>query len=243
MRKIDDYPREQLISITDQQYGLNVLAVMPETITIGVGSEIGSPFASYATEGPASNFLALATGSSQKIGITTKKLFMGPDQPDVTIDLKFVAYYSALEEVLIPCLKLMLMSAGEERSLIDDLKKIAKPLKALEQSQKILVEQITKTLGADYVPTSDLISYLRAPGLQMIKFGSFMTIKNNYISNVSVTFGNVLDFENIPMEATASITITPQDPWTKNTLLGMFSKQIQDPELNKTRRSVQDRNV
>ena len=223
------------------QYGLNVIAPIPETLSIGVGSEIGSPFASYATEGNASNLLALATDSSQKIGITTKKLFMGPDQPDITLDLKFSAYYSAAEEVLLPCIKLMLMAAGEERSLIDDLKKLAKPLKALERAQTILVENITKAVGADNVPTSELISYLRAPGLTIIKFGEFFTIKDNYISNVNVTFSNVLDYDNIPMEAIVSVTITPQNPWTKNTLIGAFARQVSDPETSRVANDIQNR--
>jgi hypothetical protein len=239
--KISEYPRSQLISINDTQYGLNVLAPLPETISMGVGSEIGSPFASYATEGNSANLLALATDSSQKIGITTKKLFMGPDQPDLSLDLKFTAYYDATEEVLVPAIKLMMMAAGEERSLIDDLKKLAKPLQAFERAQTILVENITKAVGADFVPTSDLISYLRAPGLTIIKFGTFFTIKDNYISNTQVQFSNVLDNNGIPMEAIVSITITPQDPWTKNTLIGSFAREIADPEIGRVRGDIEDR--
>jgi hypothetical protein len=231
--KVSDYPREQVISITDSTYGLNVLAPLPETLSIGAGSEIGSPFSSYATEGNASNILALATDSSQKIGITTKKLFMGPDQPDITLDLKFETYYSAFEEVILPCARLLFMATGEQRNLLEDLKNssLGKQLDFFQKSEQFTAEVAGAVTGGDVVLTQDLISYLRAPGLTRIKFGRYFQIDNNYISNVSINFSNVLDYDYLPMEATASITITPQDPWVKNTLVSAFKGILVEPDL------------
>lgn len=219
----------QLITFHDTSYKLVVKAPLPESFNIGAGSEINSPFASFASDGTAASLLALTTGASSRIGITTKKLFMGPDQPDISVDLKFEAYYSAYEEVLIPCIKLLLMSTGDERDLLKDtgLKSVLQSItEKLQSSAQVDESDVSKTIKTDNVGTDDLINYLKTPSALKVKFGNVLTVYNAFLSSVSVNFSNVLDHNFLPMEATVSVTITPQDPFTKKTLIGSFKDRI-----------------
>ena len=54
----ESYDEGQLIRIIDSAYGLSVIAAMPETYSIGAGSEITSPFSSFAADGTASAVVA-----------------------------------------------------------------------------------------------------------------------------------------------------------------------------------------
>lgn len=224
--ELDD---RQLVTFHDTVYKMIVKAPLPETVNIGAGSEINSPFANFASDGTAASLLALTTGASSRIGITTKKLFMGPDQPDISIDLKFEAYYSAYEEVLMPCIKLLLMSTGDERDLLKDtgLKSYLQSITGgLQDKAKASVGDVAKTVKTDNVSTDDLINYLKTPTAIKVRFGNILTVYNAFVSNVNVSFSNVLDNNFLPMEATASVTLTPQDPFTKKTLVGSFKDRI-----------------
>jgi len=214
----------QLIHFIDSVHGLTVFANMPETMTVGVASDIGSPFAGYASEGTAAKVLALSTGASSKIGIVTKKLFMGVDQPDISLDIKFEAYYSALDEVLVPAIKLMLIGTAEEKNLEDSIRNI---IKLIEGGGEVVAELTAKITKTDRVDTDKLINYLKTPATIKVKFGEIFTIRNAFLSSVSVSFSNVLDSDFLPMEATVSVTITPQDPFTKNEVVTMFKKRLQ----------------
>ena len=221
---VNENDDKQLIHIIDPIHKMTVQANMPETMTVGVGSDIGSPFAGYASEGTAAKVLALSTGASSKIGIVTKRLFMGIDQPDISLDLKFEAYYSAFDEVLIPAVKLMLMATSEEKNLEGAIRKI---LKGLEKAETIGGDALASLNDTKRVDTDKLINYIKTPAVCKIKFGDIFTVRNAFLSNVSVSFSNVLDSDFVPMEATVSITITPQDPFTKNEVVTMFKKQLQ----------------
>lgn len=213
----------QLIQFVDLTHGTTVNALMPETMTMGVGSDIGSPFAGYASEGTAAKVLALTTGASSKIGIVTKKLFMGVDQPDITLDLKFDSYYSAYDEVLVPVIKLLLIATAEEKNLAKSVQKIIKTLEFGDEAVSELISNISKR----DIDSDKLINYLKTPSTCKIIFGDIFTVRNAFLSNVSVSFSSILDSEFIPVEAMVSVTITPQDPFTKNEIVTMFKKRLQ----------------
>lgn len=219
----------QLIHFIDSIHGITVFANMPETMTVGVGSDIGSPFAGYASEGTAAKVLALTTGASSKIGIVTKKLFMGVDQPDISIDVKFEAYYSALDEVLVPVVKLMLIATAEEKNLEESIKGV---LKFIDGGEGAIAELTAKATKRTY-DTDKLINYLKTPATIKVKFGEIFTVRNAFLSSVSVSFSNVLDSDFLPMEATVSLTITPQDPFTKNEVVAMFKNRINRTQKSK----------
>lgn len=221
---VSENDKRQLIHFIDGRNGTTVLANMPETMTIGVGSDIGSPFAGYASEGTAAKVLALTTGASNKVGVVTQRLFMGVDQPDINVDIKFEAYYSAYDEVLLPCIKLMLMATAEKHSLEDAVRKA---IKFIEAGDSIYAETIAKIKQSERLDTDNFINYLRSPATCKVMFGDIFTIQKCFLANVSVSYSNVLDNDFVPMEATVSITLTPQDPFTKNSVVTMFKNRLQ----------------
>lgn len=226
--RIDQLEQGQKIIIMDKLYNLDVSAPLPENYGFGIGADISSPFASYATEGVASKVLALSAGASQKIGITTKKLFMGPEQPDLSVDLKFDAYYSALEEVVLPTIKLGLMASGEQKGLKEDLKVLADKAFESFDAAGAVVAAVVDVIDVieQKALESDLISYLKSPSTVYVKFGDVFELTNAFISNINITYSNVLDSNFLPMEATVNLTLTPQDPFTKSTIGGMFFNKL-----------------
>lgn len=215
------YSKGQKVRILDRRYHVEVEAHLPERFSLSVGSDITSPFATYATEGPAAKALALMTGVSNKIGITTTKLFMGPDQPDISLDLKFEAYYSALNEVLLPTFNLMMMSVGTEEDFGEEAEKLVEFIRNMGELEDAVLNFILKD-KSKAKDAGELIRYMRTPGTCRVILGDTFTLDNVYLSNVNVTYSNVLDSNFIPMSAEANITITPQNPFSKNTLVRSF---------------------
>jgi len=217
----DRTEKGQRIFINDKTYGMHVTAPLPESFGIGVGSEIGSPFSGFASDGSAAKILALTTGTSNRIGIITKKLFMGADQPDIAIDLKFDAFYSGFDEVVLPCFKLMHMAVGTSEKTVDTVLEKLREFASLE----VAVDQIHSSITGNKTASSisDLIQYIRTPGLVSVRFGNTFKLSECFLSNVNINFSNVLDSEFFPMSATASVTITPQDPLVKDRLIDSFS--------------------
>jgi len=220
---VESNDERQLIRIVDSKYGMVVHAVMPETMTIGVGADINSPFASFSSDGIASKVIALSSGASSKIGITTKRLFMGPDQPDISLDLKFQTYYSSYDEVLVPSLKLLLMGTGEERNIPKDF---IDATKGFQKFNEVAADTLGKLSKGEKEKTTDLINYLVAPSALKVHFGDIFSLRNCLLSNVNVSFSNILDNDFLPMESSVSITLTPQDPLTKNEIMTAFKRRL-----------------
>lgn len=166
------------IIINDVVYAMRVQAPLPESYGVSTSSEIGSPFAQYATEGTISKVLALS-GSSTKIGILTRKLFLAPDQPDISFDMTFNAYDSAYRDVLIPVYRLLLMSAADEGTW-DDIVAQAKQdntaLAAIQGAEEALSFGLSAA-GGDSKIITNLIRYVRSPGLCNVRIGNVFTLK------------------------------------------------------------------
>lgn len=211
-KHVDEIPSKHLIVIRNKKNYI-VKAPMPDNFTIGAGGEVTSPFSGFAADGTAASIVSLYTGASQKTGLLTRRLWMGPDQPDISITLNFEAYYSAFDEVIEPTFKLMLMSTGDEEK---PLKESPELLAAVEQTG-IISEQRTKDL-------TDLVSFLRAPDEVVILVGDYLRIRDAIISSVSVSYSNVLDAAGLPMSAEASVTLTPSSPFTQSEVDRMFTR-------------------
>lgn len=221
------YDNKQLIKFIDTEYALSVVAPLPETFSVSAGSEITSPFSSFAADGVAASGVALVGGVSSKIGVTTKKLFMGPDSQDFTVDLKFETYYSAYDEVLVPCIKLLFMATGEERGITEATTSAIKSgLKTLQDNNVIEDNDIANIIGGGSREADSLIRILTTPTPLKVIFGNVFHLHKTYISNVNVSFSNVLDADFIPMEATVSVTLTPQDPLTKTSIGHFFHDRL-----------------
>ena len=191
-------------------------APLPESFGVGIGAEISSPFSGYAAEGTLANLASNFLKVSSKTGLITKKLYLGPDQPDINLDLKFEAYYSGLEEVIMPVMNLQLMAAGYNGTLTE----------ALEKADQTLSDKFLATLndatGGNNANVTDLVRYIEAPGLITIIVGGVYVLRNVFISSIQPSFSNVLDADDYPMSAEVSISITPQDPLTKGDIAKMY---------------------
>lgn len=205
---------------------LKVVGHLPEEFSIAVGSEISSPFANFAREGTAAKMLAYFTGISNKVGVTTTKLFMGPEQPDLSLDIEFVAYYNATTEVLAPCIKLLTMAAPTAKDGFKQVKRLLRKLSVIEDTTIDTASSFAGINRATDGNRDDLIKYLKTPSTCTISFGDTFQLDSVYLSNVSVTFSSVLDNNNIPMRATASLTITPSEPLNKGSLARAFDYKI-----------------
>jgi hypothetical protein len=223
----EKYDERQLIQFIDAEYGLTVVAALPETYSISSGSEIGSPFSSLAADGMAASVVSLTAGMSSKIGVTTKRIFMGPDAQDINVDVKFEAYYSAYDEVLVPCVKLLFMATGEESGLTKEVTTAIKAgLSGLQNGNIIKDDNLSEMIGSGNKDVDSFIKVLSTPTPLRIMFGNVFHLHNTYISNANITFSNVLDNDFIPMEATVSLTLTPQDPFTKKSIAHYFGDTI-----------------
>lgn len=193
----------RLVTITNGVY--QVIAHVPESFTLGVGSEISAPFSGFTSNGVVASGAAML-GYSSRSGIATRKTYMGPDQPDISLELEFEAYYSAYEEVMKPTYNLMMMASGSEKGLERELN---------EQGV------VSSNLG-----TGDFIKFLRTPGTCSAEIGNILTLDNVYLGDVSITYGTVLDSEGYPMEAQASVTLVPQSPLTKGRIKHAFGNRF-----------------
>jgi len=215
----------------------NVYGHLPEEFGFSVGSEIGTPFAGFASDGNVSKVLYLTTGSSAKTGVITKKLFMGPEQSEINFDMKFDAYYSGFHEVVEPIVRLMVFSVGHQKSIAE----IGQQLSSLFALGNPVVSILEETsLDKENKPT---FSFMQGPGLCRIRFGRVFKMNNVYLASVEPNFSNSLDNEGYPLSATVSINGQLQEPMTKEELVNGFSRtkeRIFISEDERDRRSFGD---
>lgn len=196
--------------------GYRVEAALPDQFGVGVGADISSPFAGFASGGNAANLLATYTGVTAKVGLFVKKIYLGPDQPDFSMDLRFEAYYSAYDEVVLPVGTLMMMTAGTKNTAKNEIEKFNARNVDNAQQGGIKDERLAQL--------TSFITYLQSPGSVSVLFGEFLTVRNCLISAVNPSWGNVLDAAGNPMYADVSITFTLEEPLTTGTIATMFNK-------------------
>lgn len=204
-KHLEKYEDGELILFVDGTQGVRVRAHMPENISFGVGSRFTDPFARYSNDG---TLHALFTEFSQKslnTGFVTKKVFTGPEQPDITLDIKFEAFYDAYEEVVAPVRELMKMSTGVNEDVVN-----------------LLDEEGKKQLNEKVANAASELTFIKAPKKYTIKIGKLARMPNVYISAVNVNFSSVLDYNHFPMSADVSVTLIPETPYTQAEVLYMF---------------------
>lgn len=233
------------IEFHDRGFGWRVKAPLPENYGYTVGSEIGTPFSGYATDGTISKLMALQFGVSSRIGLVTQKIYQGPEPTEVTFDLNFNAYYSARHEVVAPVIKLMMMSVGQEKNLEETSREVAENIRSYttlgeEQLGNFLDASgdVESTLESQSSSAAQLIRFMRTPSTVTVRVGNIFTLVNAYLSNVQPQFTNVLDFEYMPMSATCSVTLELANPMTKLRLSRAFgdafrgSTEQGEPDVN-----------
>lgn len=125
---LDETPTKHKIIITRFNEDGNstvVQSALPDNFGFTVGSEFGTPFDTtsisqmlqkvsifrkYDTQ-TLNKFTAKAN-VGQKLAFTMDKGFLNPQPTEISFEMEFNAYYSAMEEVLLPMIRLLHISLG-----------------------------------------------------------------------------------------------------------------------------------
>lgn len=209
-----------------------VEAPLPESFGMTVGSEYSTPFDLGGVGGMLSKFLAIS-GISQKMGVSMKNMFTNPEHTEISFDLEFHAYYSALNEVVGPVVALAKMALGDkltldkvEETLGGISNRIGGALGLIEDGggNFSLPPEIKDNEGAS--KAMEIIGFISGPETVIIKFGSVYTLSRVYVSSVNFNFSNVVDTDGMPMSATCSVTITPEEFPTAKRIQQYFENEI-----------------
>lgn len=202
--------------------GAYVEAHLPETYGLSTGSEISTPFSSYVTGGVTGKALA-AIGVSTATGVKTRKMFTGSTNPDINVELKFEAFYSAYSEVIKPVKALMLMSVGVAEPVPEPIVNI------VEKAGRVAATG-AKGLGAEDAdaPSKEKIRqslhYFKSSPYVRCAFGKSFVIEKAYISSINVRFGRDLDYDYSPLSADVTLTITPVTPLDRDRVKKLFGE-------------------
>lgn len=212
-----------------------VIGHLPDGFGFSVGSEIGTPFAGFASDGNVAKILYLTTNSSAKAGLITKKMFMGPEQSEISFDMEFQAYYSGFDEVIDPIVRLMMFSTGHQKEIGEIAGEAANNY--LNISGKA-AEISASFLGDGEEINRPKFAFMQGPGICTIQFGKVMKLRNVYLSSVTPTFSNSLDNEGYPLSGSVSISGQLEQPMTKDQLASTFQKGRQRIFLSENDRNV-----
>lgn len=239
---------QQRMQQLDQKFKVSLIqgqtvveAPLPETFGMTVGSEFSTPFDMGGIGGLLSKFLALG-GISQKFGVSMKNMFTNPEPTEISFDLEFDAYYSALEEVLAPVIALAKMSLGDKIDSTDAARKkvedIANDLGITDALQTFGLIDPDGGGGSSFIPEGnepaeaaaskaiDILGFVSGPEPCIIRFGNIYTLSRVYVTSVGFRFSNVVDTNGFPMSATASVTVIPEMFPTASQLEKYFKHEL-----------------
>lgn len=230
----------EVSSILDRGSGqsdkrLRVLSPLPENFGFTVGSEFTSPFDANFVSGAMQKAFATA-GVSQKMGVSTKKMYANPEPTEISFDMQFEAYEDAFFDVYVPVIYMMAMAIGRQLSLPDAGKiideDIVQPLGRRLGRDMPSVEQVFSDDENQVVDTAGrvfgFLSFVAGPPITRIRFGNVVTFRNAYITSVAPSFSNIMDKDGMPMSATVSVTaILEEDPTINDdNFRGLFNRGI-----------------
>lgn len=206
-----------------------VVSHLPESFGFGVGSRYSDPFAKFTHDDTIHALFTVATGRSLNAAVMTKKVFVGPEQPDITLELKFEAYHSAEEEVLKPVQQLMLMATGTEAGTIGEIAQTGAAGSALANGAMSIAnagDGLGSSLGitkeGQIVNAAKSIKLSHAPSAYTVYIGNTVRIPQVYLQNVHVNFSNTLDHRHIPMAADVTVTLVPERPLMNANVMDLF---------------------
>ena len=204
----------ELIAFFEPKGGTpKVIAHLPDSVSFGVASRFTDPFSKFSSDGTLHALFTNFTGKSLNTGMVTKKVYTGPEQPDITLELSFEAYYDAAEEVVAPVRELMLMAVGANQSTL------SAALSAAGVSEQQMDEQEKEIVNA-----ARELTLINSPEKITIRVGRTLRLPHVYIGNVNATFSNVLDYNRLPTAAQVSLTLIPELPYTQGEILYIFGQ-------------------
>lgn len=188
---------------------LQVEAHLPENFAIGIGGEVSTPFSSFITDNTVTNLFKLG-GTTFKTGFFTRKVYVGPETPDITFEVKFDTFYNAYDEVIVPVEKLMAFAAGIDKSVLS---------LGYNQDEEGNINVFTETTN-EHSQRIDVGSYLNEPPICRVKIGDFIILPNGFITGVEPRFSNIMDSNGYPISADVSVTISLIEPLTAKHIIG-----------------------
>lgn len=202
-------------------------APLPESFGFSSGSQFGSPFASYSSSGLIAQLGAL-TGFSNQYGLFTQKFYEGPQDSQVSFEMKFDTWEDSATDVILPVMYLMIFSTGSKRNKLSEAQNVlAKAAQYVPLTIANFANEafgLTKTAGDKLNSTDfkDIFYMLHTPPEMSIRFGDAYTLSGMFLSNVSLQFSNVLDHNYLPMSCTASVTADFKNPLTQGDVKTTF---------------------
>jgi hypothetical protein len=202
---------------------VQVEAPLPEQYGLSLGNEISAPFGAYALSNDLIRVMALY-GISTSVGMTTTKFFTGLQQPDISTELQFRAYHSAMDDVVAPVIALAYMASGifmdtaatqkiggkiSITGIITDI------LNEIGTGVDLLTDLVKAPPPLPHVSENSIKQIFRlvkGPSTVDVRFGNVFSLSQCYISSFSVNFSNELDYEDMPTSADVSLTLTPKVP-------------------------------
>lgn len=210
---ITQYDREEGSTINE------IEAALPDAFGISVGSVFTDPFNANVTNDSTAEKAAAFLNVSRKIGArVTSVFYSGPEPTEMSIELEFNAFYSAVEEVVVPCMSLMLMAVGRQY----DYRKLKGQFTgAVGNYVDRYIQVIEESNQSGFAEEVGLIV---GPSPVRVKFGKTLYLDAAYIATASPSFSNVLDNQFMPMSATCAITVKIQRNPVYDEIRKMFGR-------------------
>lgn len=234
-QKVQELDRGQKIQIRasgGKGSSLIVESPLPDSFGYSSGSQFGSPFASYSSSGLVAQ-IGAATGFSDKFGLFTEKFYEGPQENQISFEMKFDTWENSEQDVIQPSMFLMILSTGYSTSKISS--KIETDFKFLKNAATFTLEGIvggSKALHnnvSSSIPQlstgkidKNIFQMLHQPPQVSVRFGNTYILTELYLSNVSLQFSNTLDHNFLPMSCTASVTADFKYPLTQGDIRNSF---------------------
>ena len=195
---------------------------MPESITTTAGSEWGQPFDDSFVGGIINDISDLGGKLIPTFKALSSQVWQGNTPIAITIPIEFIAYSSALKQVVEPTVSLIRMALPREEQFGD-----------FSYRGKQITDGITvlKAPGPSaVVDLPGIGQYFKSEDIT-VKLGSFMTFKRAIIKDVNVTWDLKLSPEGYPMRSEVEIQIESPTVITKQGIDNIFNLTETSNEL------------
>lgn len=205
-------PNDSTHRLSQKIRTLRVNAPLPDSYGVSTAGQLEQTFSWLQLKDTIARYGAvldptstLSANRSYARGIAERQYWSGPDNSEFSFDLKFTAYHSGMADVVIPTRNLLLLAAP-----------VASGIDLLDGGVFGNGGANTSGLGA----LTSFAAWWNSPPIVHIKFGNVFSLPRVWVKSVSVTYSNDLDNEFQPLEATASLTVVPRDPYSAGDFYG-----------------------
>lgn len=231
---MENLSQSQRIQISSNEF--DVFAPIPDNFGFTVGSEYSAPFDSQSLSQGFQRALALG-GIAPKFGIRTKKMYTNPEPMEFSLELTFTAYYDAIEEVLMPIIRLLIMTLGRTIATQYIKDQFGQAIDLIGENLDKVGDIVSSALSEDNEGGFDIrdrsnfdndlfnlppenesrvdaflnmVGIIRSPGSVTVKVGNVLNWEKVFITSCAPEFSNVLDYRGVPMYGKVTLNLTPE---------------------------------